>query len=85
MASPGSTIALAQTSRVFTDPIVALTVPFAEVHVLQTGKPISGRVFTSRTPASTMSALAQRAMKLVARRSPKTLSADSALMAATTI
>jgi hypothetical protein len=55
----------------FTEPIVALTVPFAETHLLQTGKPISVSVFTSRTPASMTSAFAPRALKLVARRSPK--------------
>ena len=42
-----------------------------ETHLLQTGKPISVSVFTSRTPASMTSARAPRALKLVARRSPK--------------
>ena len=47
----------------FTEPIVALIVPLALIALLQTGKPISVSVFTSRTPASIMSARAPRAMK----------------------
>ena len=71
MASPGLTSAPAQTTGMFTEPTVALIVPLAEMHLLHTGKPISVSVFTSRTPASMISARAPRAMKLVASRSPK--------------
>ncbi|MOA40911.1 hypothetical protein D3C78_1628290 [compost metagenome] len=54
-----------------TEPKVALIVPLDEIARLQTGKFISCSVFTSRTPASMISARAPRAWKLVASRSPK--------------
>ena len=63
MASPGFTAAPAQTIGMFTEPSVAFTVPLALTHLLQTGKPISVSVRTSRTPASMTSARAPRAMK----------------------
>src|SRR5271166_51832 len=85
MASPGVTSAPAQTIGMLTEPNVAFTVPLALMHLLQTGKAISVSVFTSRTPASMIRARAPRALKLVARRSPKKPSVLSAVMAATTM
>ena len=61
----------AQTTGMFTEPSVALIVPLLLMALLQTGKFISLRVLTSRTPASITSARAPRARKLVASRSPK--------------
>jgi hypothetical protein len=55
MALPGLTSAPAQTTGILTEPSVALTVPLAPAHLLQTGKPMSVMVFTLRTPASMMS------------------------------
>jgi hypothetical protein len=63
---------------------VALIVPLALMALLHTGKPISVRSFTSRTPPSMTRPLAPRARKLVASRSPKKPSVFSAVQAATT-
>src|SRR5574337_194595 len=71
ITSPGFTSAPAHTTGTLTEPSVALTVPLAEIVLLQTGNFISASVLTSRTPASITSARAPRAMKLVASRSPK--------------
>ena len=71
ITSPGVTHAPAHTTGMFTEPRVALIVPLLLMARLQTGKPISVSVLTSRTPASMTSALAPRAMKEVASRSPK--------------
>ena len=68
---PGFTNAPAQTTGMFTEPNVAFTVPFAEIALLHTGNFISVSTRTSRTPPSMMSAVAPRALKLVASRSPK--------------
>jgi hypothetical protein len=69
--SPGVTSAPAHTTGMFTEPSVAFTVPLAEIALLHTGNRISVSTRTSRTPASMTRALAPRALKLVARRSPK--------------
>ncbi|MCY1551742.1 hypothetical protein D9M68_880940 [compost metagenome] len=55
----------------FTEPMVALMQPLLLMALLHTGKPIFCSSFTSRTPASMISARAPRAWKLVASRSPK--------------
>src|SRR6185312_12964164 len=60
MTSPGVTRAPAHTTGMFTDPSVALTVPLAEIALLQTGNRISVRTRTSRTPASMTRPLARR-------------------------
>ena len=83
--SPGFTSAPAQTTGMFTDPSVALTVPLEEIALLHTGKFICASTRTSRTPASMMSPCAPRALKLVASRSPKKPSVESAVTAATTM
>src|SRR5271166_4246661 len=85
IASPGLTSAPAQTTGMLTEPSVAFTVPLALTHLLQTGKPISVSVLTSRTPASMTSARAPRALNEVASRSPKKPSVHSAVIAATTM
>ena len=54
-----------------TDPNVALTVPWADMAVDQTPKPIARRSRVSRTPASITIARHPRAMADVAKRSPK--------------
>ena len=83
--SPGVTSAPAHTTGTFTEPSVALTVPFDEIARLHTGKFISASTRTSRTPPSMISARAPRALKLVASRSPKKPSVDSVVTPATTM
>ncbi|MNE88833.1 hypothetical protein D3C80_1861780 [compost metagenome] len=61
ITSPGVTHMPAQTTGMLTEPKVALIVPLDEIARLQTGKFISCSVFTSRTPASMISARAPRA------------------------
>jgi hypothetical protein len=61
----------AHTTGMLTEPNVALMQPLALMALLHTGKFISCKVFTSRTPASMMRARAPWAWKLVASRSPK--------------
>jgi hypothetical protein len=85
ITSPGCTSAPAQTTGMFTEPRVALTVPLELMARLHTGNPISVSVFTSRTPASITSARAPRALKEVAIRSPKNPSVLSVVQAATTM
>ena len=71
MTSPASIAAPAQTTGTLTEPSVSLTVPCAETAFDQTGKPISVRSRTSRTPASMTSPRQPRAIAEVASRSPK--------------
>ena len=71
ITSPGVTIMPAQTTGMLTEPIVALIVPLLLIALDHTGKFISVRVLTSRTPASITRARAPRAWKDVASRSPK--------------
>ena len=84
ITSPGLTSAPAHTTAIFTEPMVAFTVPLAEMALGQTGKPILRRTPTSRQPASMISPRAPRAWNDVASKSPNMPSSLSALSATTT-
>ena len=71
ITSPGLMACAAQITGTFTEPRLALMVPWAYTHLLHTGKSMSFSVAMSRTPASMISACTPRACSEVASRSPK--------------
>src|SRR5436190_189537 len=79
----GRTIAPAHTTGMFTDPGVALTVPWALMAFAQTGKFIAVMSVTSRTPASITSPTTPRARAETASSSPNIPSVDSAVVVTT--